>query len=220
MALDYKTLQRLAASETDDTDGYCPECGRPWKESTRSSARATASLPWRGVLLVAVGLVLTIALGIRMAGTYRTEAEIWSKLAWLRLDCVDGAGSALSCSSGAETQAQRQAEDRLVRQADETKLVRDRAIVAIALGLLALSVGLWTLERFRHPTTSRPHTVSILTIVWQAGEILLTLTCLLILALYLDIIVIELTLGVPLTPELLDRAADGATVLLSLVVGV
>jgi hypothetical protein len=51
------------------------------------------------------------------------------------------------------------------------------------------------------------------------GAVPLALVCLLVLAMYLDLVALQLSLGVPLAPETLDRAADDAVTIISVATG-
>jgi hypothetical protein len=67
MALDYKTLQALAAAEPQEAAGHCPECGRAWGTSGPEAPHPLAPFPWRAVLLGVVGLALALTFGLRAA---------------------------------------------------------------------------------------------------------------------------------------------------------
>jgi hypothetical protein len=90
MSLDYKTVQRLAASGPAPADGFCPECGRPWVVPTPARSGGSATLPWWGLFLTDVGAALALAFGWRAASAHRTEAAIRGNIA----DATRGLGGA------------------------------------------------------------------------------------------------------------------------------
>jgi hypothetical protein len=143
MALDYKTLQATAASQPQHAAGYCPECGRPWMDSSSESARGVSSFPWRSALLAALGLFLAIVFGLQAASAFRTQAEIQRALA-------DPAATLLCSSVDGHCDPADQQGEWLIGQFDRYDVARRRlraALVATALGLLAFLAGLGATAR-------------------------------------------------------------------------
>jgi hypothetical protein len=211
MAFDYKTVQAMAASQPRDAHGYCPECGRPWRDPSPERPHPAMAVPWHPVFLAVVGLALAITFGARAARAYRLEAATRGDLASLTT-CVGRGSAAPSCPSMDDQ------EDWLrVDYANEATArgQRDRALVATALGLLALGIGLRRLARRRWP--DRP--ASALATFGRWGESLLALTCLQVLALTLASLAVQLARGLPFAWERLDAAADGVLVVVSLLTG-
>jgi hypothetical protein len=56
MVVDYKTLQAIVAGQPPDTDAYCPECGRPWRDPSPERSQPVMLFPWRAVFLAVIGL--------------------------------------------------------------------------------------------------------------------------------------------------------------------
>jgi hypothetical protein len=95
----------------------------------------------------------------------------------------------------------------------------ERTLIATAVGVFAFGAGLGSLARQRRRTVARHRGWPVVAAAWQISETLLVLTCLLVLALGLDLVAIQLWLSAPITRELLDRAADDALGMISLIPG-
>jgi hypothetical protein len=212
MAFDYKTPQALAASHQMDADDFCPECGRLWEAPAPDRIQPAAAFPWRAALLVAVGLVLALTFGVRAARAAQKQATLQRDLAALH-QCFEEVGWDSSCPTP-ETAEGWLARDDL----DEVTArgQRDRALIATALGLLAVGVELRAMARHRR-RQDRPRPT--LAVVWRMGESLIALTCLQVLGLTLHSIAGQLSQGLPLAWERLDTAADDVLVLVSLLTG-
>jgi hypothetical protein len=215
MAFDYKTWQTMAASQPPETNGYCPECGRPWVERAPEHPRSASLFPWRSVILTVLGVALALTFGFRAASAYRREADIQRDFAF-RSRCVSASSSALACSFFDDEVGRLRAS---YRDWDAARGQRDRALAAAALGLVALAVGAEDLVRRRHPTTPPRHPLATVAVVWRIGKALLTLACFQVLALYLDLIALHLSQGGLLTQATLDRAADDALSVISIITG-
>jgi hypothetical protein len=139
MALDYKQLQTCRAGQATTTDDYCPECGRPWRDRAREQPRPVAVFPWRAVLLTVVGLALVVAFGVRAARAAQQEAPIQRGLGALTACLGGGVSRSSACPTAQEAEFMLGGDD-----VDEATVRgrRDRALVATALGLLVLGVGL------------------------------------------------------------------------------
>jgi hypothetical protein len=205
MALDYKTLQATELSQGTSAQPYCPECGRPWRELWPEHPRRSALVSWRAALLIVVGLALAITFGLRAAAAHQTEAATQRDLAELTL-CLDGTWSGPGCPSVQDAEDWRAIDYGNVATA---RRQLSRALVATALGLLALGLGAASVARARRRSSASPRARSGVATAWQAGEMLLGLLCLQILTLYLDLVALQLSPGVPLG-ETLDRAAGDA----------
>ena len=55
--------------------------------------------------------------------------------------------------------------------------------------------------------------------IWAVGETVIVFVCLLFLALYVDFVIVRLSMGSPLTWESLDWIADEVSALFSIVTG-
>jgi hypothetical protein len=208
MAVDDKTLPEMVAGQPPDTDAYCPQCGRPWRDPSPEYAQPVAPL------LAVIGLALAIAFGARAARAYRMELTIRSDLAALSTCPADASGPQI-CPSVADREEWLRVDD--ANQA-ATRRQRDRALVGVALGGLALAVGLGSAAR-RHRASRRERPSAIVAVIWGVGAALIAGACLEVLALYAALVAVRLSPGSPLGWETLDQAADGAIALLSLVTG-
>jgi hypothetical protein len=159
-----------------------------------------------------VGVAVALTFGVRAARAHAFQAASQRDLAVLTL-CLGGAPADRICPPVADAAVWRMVEEANVATA---RRQRDRALLATALGLLALGLGLRGLARCRW-VQDRPG--SILATVWGLGESLLALTCLQLLALTVDSLASQLTRGLPLTGERLDTAVDSVLVLVSLLTG-
>src|SRR5262249_45119719 len=163
-----------AASRPPDADRYCPECGRPWTIQVREIPRPTRRLPWRAAFLVAVGLCLAIAFGPRAVSAYETEAAAQRDPGRLRT-CADHRWAGASCPLTERWLG--------VLHADRDDTARHQlhgALVATALGLIALVAGLGSVARRGRGRTSRSAS-PLSAAVWRAGEPLVVLFCFLVL---------------------------------------
>jgi hypothetical protein len=213
MALDYRTLQETAASQPRDADGYCPECGRPWRDPSPERPHPAVPVPWHAVFLAVVGLALAVTFGVRAARAYQTQRATQRDLAVL-IVCLGGVSGDLTCPSVEDAEDWRRVD---YANEDAARRQRDRALVATALGLLAVGVGLsGVARRRRRPGCPRP----ILAAAWGLGEFLIALTCLQVLALYADLVIVRLSLGwPPAWWEALDSITDQVSALLSIITG-
>jgi hypothetical protein len=214
MALDYKTRQATATNEQQHADDYCPECGRPWHDLLAGRARPAASVSWRAALLIVVGLALAISIGSRALAAYQTRVATDRDLAVLTL--CDLMMSDPSCPSIQDAEDWRAVD--VGNQATARRQL-DRALVATAVEVLVFGAGLGSLARQRCRTVARHWGWSVVAAAWQISETLLVLIGLLVLALYLDLVAIQLSLKAPITRELLERAADDALGMISLIPG-
>jgi hypothetical protein len=203
----------MAAGRPPDADDYCPECGRPWRDLSPDRPHPAVPFPWRAALLGVVGLALAITFGVRAAGAYQTEAAIARDLAVLTW-CGGGETTAWGCPSVGNQEAWLRMD---YANHDAARRQRDRALVAAALGLLALGVGLaGVARRRRRPDRPRP----IRTAAWGLGESLLALACLQVLALFAALVLVHLALGrPPAWWEALDAITDQVSALVSVVTG-
>jgi hypothetical protein len=213
MALDYKTLQALAAGQLHDADDYCPECGRPWRDL--SLPRPAGSVSWRAALLIVVGLALAITFGSRALAAYQARVATDRDLAVLTL-CLNGILSDPICPSMQDAENWRAVDD---GNRATARRQLDRALVATTVAVLAFGTGLGSLVRQRRRTVARHRGWSVVAATCQMSETLLILICLLVLAVCLDLVAVQLSLSAPITRELLDRAADDALGILSLIPG-
>jgi hypothetical protein len=206
MALDYKQLQTSGTGQAMTTDAYCPECGRPWRDPSPVRPSSEAVFPWRAALLAVVGLALALSFGVRAARVSQTGAATQSGLAVLPW-CGGGETSALGCPPAEDQELWLRVD---YANHDEVRRQQGLAFVSTVLGLLALGVGLSGVARRRQ---DRPRT--LLATLGGLGESLLALTCLQILVLTLYSIAAQLSGGLPLTWETLDRATGEIVVLLA-----
>jgi hypothetical protein len=211
VAFDYKTLQTTAATRPPDADHYCPECGRPWGELSAERPRPAAD-PWRAVLLAVVGFALALTFGERAVRADQRETAIQRDLASLTR-CLGGVAGSGACPAGKDAEDLRGLEDVAAAAA---RGQRDCALVATALGLLAVGVGLRATARRRR---RQDHPSSTIATVGRLGESLIGLTCVQGLALLLYSVAGQLARGLPLTWDRLDAAADGVLVLVSFLTG-
>jgi hypothetical protein len=213
MALDYKTLQAMAASRPANAMAFCPECGRPWRAPSPEGPHPEAAFPWRAAFLALVGLALALAFGVRAARADQRQRAIQRDLAVLTVCFGGGAAGDPLCPTVQDAEGWRRRDD---VDAAAARGQRDRALVATALGLLVAGVGLRALARRRR---RHDHPPSAIATVGSSGESLIALTCLQVLALTGYSIAVQLSRGLPLTWERLDAAADDVLVLVALLTG-
>jgi hypothetical protein len=218
MALDYKALQALAASQPRDTDGYCPECGRPWREPSPERPHPAAPSLWRAALLGVVGLALAITFGLRAWRADRLAPRDCAALpgtAWQvvatrgRTSCAAASNDLYRWTAFGITPGQSGAAGRTPRS--------DLPLTAggVAIGL----VGVGGLVRSRLRARAHGRAATGVLAIWAAGEALLALACLQVLALGVGLGAVRISLGLPLTGETPDRAADAVLTFLSIVAG-
>jgi hypothetical protein len=201
VAFDYRTLQAMAASQPPDAIPYCPECGRPWEDPAPARAHPAARLPWRAALLVVVGLALAIAFALRAASVSHMGPRAY--------DCT---------SRPSDTHAE------VLEASGRSPCIPDRAgqlqrnLLATAGGVAIALVGLGALARRRLRAGPRRGAASTLAAIWGAGEVLLTLACLQVLALYVGLVAVQLALEAPPTGNTLDRATDQIAALFSMII--
>jgi hypothetical protein len=212
MALDYKALQALAARRPANAPSYCPECGRPWRDPAPVRPHPDAAFPWRAAFVAMVGLAVALTFGARAARADQKQAAIQRDVAVLTV-CLGGVSGDLTCPTVQDAEDWRGID--YVHEAT-ARLQRDRALVAAALGLLAVGVGLRRVAR-RRRLQDRPRPT--LATAGGLGETLIALTCLQVLALTLDSLAGQLARGLPLTWERLDTAADAVLVVVSILTG-
>lgn len=214
MAFDYKTLRLLETSKSRDANDYCPECGRLWIDRWPEPPRPLVPFPWRGWFLTVVGVALALTFGLRAASAYRAEAAIQRDVA-VETICSSQVSNALTCPSPQATiewlQASEESREVARRQVDA-------ALVATALGLLALVGGPAALVRRRLRVTSHWRPWSTLTALVSIAEGLLALVCFQVLAVGVALVAHQLSPGVTLT-EALDRAVNNALTIISIITG-
>jgi hypothetical protein len=214
MALDYQTLQEMAASQPANATSYCPECGRPWADPTTGSPQPAAWFPWRAALLVAVGLALAITFGLRAVADYpralRDHAILQATAACLaqmggRADCAPS--YVVTLDGWTDVSA-------LVDQAAamRRKLAGDllAAIGGTATVLLGLRAAMRRQFRVRSGEPARSATVAA-----GVGEGFVAVGWPLVLALAVDLFGDAFGQSVPSAGDLLDRTLDGIAVLIS-----
>jgi hypothetical protein len=201
MAFNLKTWPTTAASQPPDTNGYCPECGRPWRDPSSERPHPAAPLPWRAVSLAVVGLYLAVTFGLR---------------AWEASRATEDPGRALAHVSGCPAPSDRLGEPDCLQsvaavagQAAPALARRqvDRALAVVAAGLLAVLVGLGSLARGRVRPGPRGWLPATLLGLWAVGEGLgLALLCLL-LGGYAALLAGRLAAGGPLSWAVADQTA-------------
>ena len=214
MAFDYKVVQAMETAEPPIADGYCPECGRPWRHPSPERSRDPAPFAWHRALLIVVGLALAITFGLPAMAAYQSETATQRDVAVLTL-CLDGMKSDPGCPSVQDAEEWRAID---YDEATASRRQLEFTLVATILGLLALGLGAGSVvwQRRRAGTGGRGR--SSAATAWRVGETALSLLCFGVLALYLDFVTLRLSPGVPLG-ETLDRASGDALAIISRIAG-
>jgi hypothetical protein len=146
MALDYRTLQAIAASESRDADGFCPECGQPIDRVIPSGCRrATSRSRWHWIV-AALGLYLAVAFGLEGWSAQRLAALRFEDLRQAAAWCTHPSGVDPRCADLAAARGLDSVLARLARYgAAEREAQRDLAVAAV--GLLTTLAGIAAVTR-------------------------------------------------------------------------
>jgi hypothetical protein len=218
MALDFKTLQAITASQPPGADVCCPECGRPWSEPPPERPRPSSSFPWRAVLLGIVGLYLAITLGPRAVRDY-PRALRDRAIVEATAECLARTGGQSFCAPSNVAPDGSTDLSLLVDRSAATRRELEVDLAATTTGVVFGLAGLGAPARRR--LRARPHrrSLSVMVALWGLGEAVLALVCFQVMALYLEVVALRLFEGAPLPREPLDRAADAALALMATALG-
>jgi hypothetical protein len=210
MALDWKTLRVLAESHPRGADDYCPECGRPWREPSPERPRPIVRFPWPAALFGLIGLSLAITFGLRSVSAYQTEARAHH----CAMGLPEARGNLLSTNGQTCWPANLGAAGwSALQEAAGRALHQDLLATAGGAVLILLGVDAWRRACLQARRLSFVWTVAVA--LWSLGEGVMALVCFQILALYLDLLVVRLTLGFPFTWETLDQTTNSILNVLS-----
>jgi hypothetical protein len=211
VADDYKTLRAISVPAPSGVTPYCPECGRPWLDPATEPPRRSPPLPWQVAFLGVVGLLLAVSFGLRawsMRGiiardpTLLRETVACTAATSAQTFCADGSGS-----NGAD-------------QSPGTRRELLRDLLATTSGVVMVLVGIGALIRPRIRIGGHRLARFVVLGIWAVGETVIVLVCLLIVALYADLVIVRLSMGSPLTWESLDWATDEVSALFYIVTGI
>lgn len=148
-----------SAALADET--YCPECGKPFCEPLLDCSRQTTPFPTGPMLLTVIGILLITLFGWRTIATWQARENLQEQLvepAW----CVMDDPTSARCD---EIYSRRAAEK---VQPIETSLQRDidQSLVAVAVGAVALFVGIGEMLFRPRPNASAPSMAWEITNPW------------------------------------------------------
>jgi hypothetical protein len=211
VALDYQTLQAISAREPSGVTPYCPECGRPWLDPAPEPPRRSSPLPWQAALLGVVGPLLAISFGLRawsMRGIVARDPTLLRET----VACIAATSEPTFCADVSGSNGADQS------PGTRRELLRD--LLAATSGVVMVLVGIGALIRPRVRIGGHRRALFAVLGIWAMGETAIVFVCLLIVALYADLVIVRLSMGLPLTWESLGWAADEVSALFYIVTGI
>jgi hypothetical protein len=213
-----KNFSALAASQPWDMDGYCPECGRPWRDRSPERPYPAAPFPWRAVLLGVVGLALAITFGLRTWRADRPAPRDCAALPDTAWQVVTTRGRT-SCATASNDLYCWTAFGVMPGQSGAAGRPVQRDLLPTAGGVAMLLVGVGGLLRPHLRARVCGRAVMDVVALWAAGEALLALVYLQILVWCVLLVAVRISLGQPLTWEAPDWAADEMLAIFSVLTG-
>jgi hypothetical protein len=219
MATDFKTLQAMTTTQQRPADDYCPECGRPWIDPSSERSQRATFFPWRAALFGVLGFLLAITFGHRTVGLIEAESYACATITRQTQMCLAPSGGPACCAPANLGPGGWTALRASVGQSAMAEREIRRDLLATAGGVAIVLVGIGALLRPRLRARSS-RGMSLVLAAWPVGESLGVVVCLLILALYADLVIIRLSHGWPAAWwEALDAITDQVSGLFYVITG-